>query len=288
MDPQTFLDISTKVLKLKMFPYFHIAHYSLMCIMVREDNHPPSPGSQRSPEFSRKHPLASWMASMLMCFGGGIIGNLLFGEFPLAPFKSHENVIIASATWYLINYSPFDVVYKLATMLPIRITLWVMKEIERGKKVYDGVAYVAKLYPDAYLLMAFMGTIKACGYYYIQPFERLLRGLWMPSTNVLLHPPFVIKASLGGAIIFILERTQILVAPHAVIYFGVVIFFIYFRLSAILLGISDPFVPFENLFSAIFFGGMWDALKKAVEKEKRTENGATPGEIKSKEEKKRD
>lgn len=48
--------------------------------------------------------------------------------------------------------------------------------------------------------------------------------------------------------------------PHSLIYFGIVIFFIYFKLSSMLLGIHDPFLPFENLFCAIFMGGIWDAL----------------------------
>lgn len=37
MDPQTFMDIATKVTKLKMYPYFDIAHYTLMCMAVRDD-----------------------------------------------------------------------------------------------------------------------------------------------------------------------------------------------------------------------------------------------------------
>ena len=37
MDPQTFMDIATKVTKLKMYPYFDIAHYMLMCMYVRDD-----------------------------------------------------------------------------------------------------------------------------------------------------------------------------------------------------------------------------------------------------------
>lgn len=37
MDPQTFLDIATKVTKLKMYPYFDIAHFTLMCVAARDD-----------------------------------------------------------------------------------------------------------------------------------------------------------------------------------------------------------------------------------------------------------
>ena len=84
----------------------------------------------------------------------------------------------------------------------------------------------------------------------------------------------VTKASLGACIVFILERKNLIAAPHAVIYFGVVIFFVYFKLSSLLLGIHDPFVPFENLFCAVFMGGIWDALKRATTttKEKKPED----------------
>ena len=40
----------------------------------------------------------------------------------------------------------------------------------------------------------------------------------------------------------------------------------YFQLSSILLGIHDPFVPFENLFCALFMGGIWDSLAKLMGK----------------------
>ncbi len=47
MDPQTFMDIANVVTKLKMYPYFDVANYILMCIMVREDNHPQATGTRK-------------------------------------------------------------------------------------------------------------------------------------------------------------------------------------------------------------------------------------------------
>lgn len=100
------------------------------------------------------------------------------------------------------------------------------------------------------------------------------------------------KASLVAAIIFTLEKYHFIAAPHVMIYFGVVIFFVYFKLSSLFLGIHDPFVPFENLFCAVFMGGMWDALRRAVQKEpKKGDDHGTELKnevIKSKEEKKKD
>lgn len=37
MDPEAFLDIANQVIKLKMFPYFDIAHSVLCALHVRED-----------------------------------------------------------------------------------------------------------------------------------------------------------------------------------------------------------------------------------------------------------
>lgn len=65
-----------------------------------------------------------------------------------------------------------------------------------------------------------------------------------------------------ASIVFVLEKkTAFITAPHELVYFGVVGFLVYFKLSALLLGIHDPFLPFENLFCALFMGGIWDALR---------------------------
>ena len=96
------------------------------------------------------------------------------------------------------------------------------------------------------------------------------------------------KACLVASAVFLLERLNYIQAPHAIIYFGVVIFFVYFKLSALLLGIHDPFAPFENLFCAVFMGGMWDALRRAVVREQRPADERNDAPIKSKEDKKKD
>jgi hypothetical protein len=37
MDPELFLEVSNSVTKLKMFPYFDVAHAAMACLHVRED-----------------------------------------------------------------------------------------------------------------------------------------------------------------------------------------------------------------------------------------------------------
>lgn len=84
------------------------------------------------------------------------------------------------------------------------------------------------------------------------------------------------------------QKTDYITVPHVVVYLGVVVFFVYFKLSALLLGIHDPFVPFENLFCAIFLGGMFDALRDAIQSTKEIAAKVDSKNGKTDKEKKRD
>ncbi|XP_038211590.1 trimeric intracellular cation channel type 1B.1 [Zerene cesonia] len=261
MDPEAFLDLANQVIKLKMYPYFDIAHSLLCALAVREDL---GSGAQA---FSRKHPLSCWLSTMLVIFAGGMVANGLLGEPILAPLKNTPQLIIGTITWYVVFYTPFDVGYKVAKFLPVKVTAAAMKEIYRAKKVYDGVSHAAKLYPNAYIIMIVVGTLKGNGAGFTKLVERLIRGAWTPTAMETMQPSFYTKASLVASIIFVLDKkTDLISAPHALVYFGIVIFFVYFKLSSILLGIHDPFVPFENLFCALFLGGIWDSLAKLLGK----------------------
>lgn len=57
-------------------------------------------------------------------------------------------------------YSPFDIVYKICKFLPFKIIFSAMKEVIRCKKVNDGVIHAAKIYPNGYIIMIIIGTIK--------------------------------------------------------------------------------------------------------------------------------
>lgn len=259
MDPEAFLDLANQVTKLKMFPYFDIAHSVLCALAVREDL---GPGAQA---FSRKHPMSCWLSTMLVVFAGGMLCNGLLGEPILAPLKNTPQLMVATVVWYIVFYTPFDIGYKLAKFLPVKVVFSAMKEVYRCKKVYDGVTHAAKLYPNAYVIMILIGTLKGNGAGFTKLIERLIRGVWTPTAMEFMQPSFYTKSCLVASIIFVLDKkTDLISAPHALVYFGIVIFFVYFKLSSILLGIHDPFVPFENLFCALFLGGIWDSLAKIL------------------------
>ncbi|CAG2115596.1 unnamed protein product [Medioppia subpectinata] len=259
MDPEAFLEMANQVTKLRMYPYFEVAHAVISCLYIREDL------SAGCVAFSRKHPFSCWVSCMVSIFAGNILSSFLLAEPILGAFKNTNQLLLATAVWYLMFYSPFDIIYKLCKLLPIKIVFASMKEVIRCKKVSDGVLHAAKLYPNGFLIMIIIGTIKGNGSAFLKLIERTLRGVWTPNAIEFLAPTFATKASIAASIIFIIDKkTDWISAPPALVYFGIVIFFVYFKLSSMLLGIHDPFIPFENLFCALFFGGIWDALGRVI------------------------
>lgn len=261
MTAVTLVELAGVVSKLKMYPYFDVANYILMCLMVREDG-PQTPPDSHS--LSRKHPLSCWLSSMLMCFASVIMTNVILGEPPITPFTNHRDVLTASIVWYAINYSPFDITYKLCKFLPVKVILYCLKEVQRASKVHHGVHFASKVYPDAYVIICAVGVLKGAGYYYIRIFERLVRGTWIPTSNEILNPTLATKASLIASILFILDGEGLLGISHHLLYLSIVAFFVLFRVAYLVIGIHNPFSIVENLVCTLFFGGLFDAIRRAV------------------------
>ncbi|EGI59040.1 Trimeric intracellular cation channel type B [Acromyrmex echinatior] len=100
MDPEAFLDMANQVIKLKMFPYFDIAHCVLVAAHVRDDL---GTGAQA---FSRKHPLSCWLSTMLSVFASSMLCNGLLGEPILAPLKNTPQVVVATIVWSVMSVRP--------------------------------------------------------------------------------------------------------------------------------------------------------------------------------------
>jgi trimeric intracellular cation channel len=97
---------------------------------------------------------------MLLSFSGAILGNFLLGESPIKDFVQYQHLLLATICWYLVFYSPLDVVTRLIRFLPIRILLGIAKEIQRTKKIFDGTHSTLAIYPDGYIIVIIIGGIK--------------------------------------------------------------------------------------------------------------------------------
>ncbi|KIH57928.1 hypothetical protein ANCDUO_11876 [Ancylostoma duodenale] len=224
MDHDSLISAGSALQKLRMYPYFDVAHYLLMCESVRADL-----GSSSLP-FSRRHPFSCWLSSMLMCFAGGLLACFMLGEPVITPFRRHDDILLASLVWYGVFYSPFDIVHKLISLKLVKVVVSIAKEVQRTHKISHGVAYAAKLYPESYMVQVLVGVAKGAGSGVVKIVEQmkfqLVRGTWIPSQHEMLRPSFTTKACVVAALVFTLERNSMYVtAPHDLVYLvGISIF----------------------------------------------------------------
>ena len=60
----------------------------------------------------------------------------------------------------MINYSPFDVVYKLCKFAPVRLLARAMDQLHVTHHIHHGVNYALKHYTAAYLIAVLVGIAK--------------------------------------------------------------------------------------------------------------------------------
>jgi len=64
-----------------------------------------------------------------------------------------------------------------------------------------------------------------------------------------------LKACLIASLVFLLQMRGIFFvsAPFSLVYFGVILFLVYFDLVAEIVGMHDPFSPFETVIHTVLF-----------------------------------
>jgi len=60
----------------------------------------------------------------------------------------------------VINYCPFDVVYKLCKFAPVRLLLRAIDQVHVAHHIHHGVNYALKHYTGAYLIALLVGIAK--------------------------------------------------------------------------------------------------------------------------------
>ncbi|KAM6458973.1 trimeric intracellular cation channel type A isoform 2-T2 [Liasis olivaceus] len=192
---------------------------------------------------------------MLYCFGSYILADLLLGEAPIDYFSNNSSILLATAVWYLIFYCPLNLFYKCVSFLPVKLIFVAMKEVVRIRKIAAGVHHAHHHYHHGWFIMVIIGFVKGSGVALMSNFEQLLRGVWKPETNELLHMTFPSKASLYGAVLFTLQQTQWLPISKATLIFFFTLFMIICKVFLTAThSHGSPFVPLENVVCPILFG----------------------------------
>ncbi|KAF6097759.1 transmembrane protein 38A [Phyllostomus discolor] len=206
-------------------------------------------------ELSRRHPTASWLCAMLHCFGSYILADLLLGEPLIDYFSNNSSVLLASAVWYLIFFCPMDLFYKCVCFLPVKLIFVAMKEVVRVRKIAVGIHHAHHHYHHGWFVMIATGWVKGSGVALMSNFEQLLRGVWKPETNEILHMSFPTKASLYGAILFTLQQTRWLPVSKASLIFIFTMFMVSCKVFLTAThSHSSPFDVLEGYICPVLFG----------------------------------
>ncbi|XP_022105494.1 trimeric intracellular cation channel type 1B.1-like [Acanthaster planci] len=249
-----------------MFPVFEVAHYILMIQAVRQDLR------EDTKHLAQTNPLVCWFCSMLSSFAGGILTNFLLGQPILAAFNNHINIGLATIVWYLIFYCPGDFFFKLVSSFPVQLLLIPFKEIIRMNKIAGGITQAAAVYPNGFLVMLIIGTVKGTGSMQMRNIERLLRATSGPSSNQFTNPSFTMKGSIIISLLIVLQRYVILPVPISLL----LLFSMLAMTTAkvfILYGSRDPFEPLEGVLRPVVFGKQpQDTTSKKVKDNKDKKN----------------
>lgn len=198
-----------------------------------------------------------------MCFAGSFLGNFLLGEPLIAPLQNTQAIVYFTVIWYLINYCPFDMFSKFCDLLPVKMLLNLLREIRRVNGVDQGMNFALKVMPDSHVIPLAFGILKGTASNHMKVFQRLICGVWQPSSIEILNPSIVTKSCLIGSTLLLLSKTgnlDFLSEPLLLLF--VVIFFLvarslnYFDINL--------FVPVENLLGCLLTGGVIDSFRRAV------------------------
>nr|XP_002761913.2 trimeric intracellular cation channel type A isoform X2 [Callithrix jacchus] len=233
--------------RVPLFPVFDLSYFIVSILYLKYE-----PGAV---ELSRRHPMASWLCAMLHCFGSYILADLLLGEPLIDYFSNNSSILLASAVWYLIFFCPLDLFYKCVCFLPVKLIFVAMKEVVRVRKIAVGIHHAHHHYHHGWFVMIATGWVKGSGVALMSNFEQLLRGVWKPETNEILHMSFPTKASLYGAILFTLQQTRWLPVSKATLIFIFTMFMVSCKVFLTAThSHSSPFDALEGYICPVLFG----------------------------------
>ncbi|KFO24692.1 Trimeric intracellular cation channel type A [Fukomys damarensis] len=159
---------------------------------------------------------------------------------------------------YLTFFCPLDLFYKCVSFLPVKLVFVAMKEVVRVRKIAVGIHHAHHHYHHGWFIMIATGWVKGSGVALMANFEQLLRGVWKPETNEILHMSFPSKASLYGAVLFTLQQTRWLPVSKATLIFLFTMFMVSCKVFLTAThSHGSPFDVLEAYVCPVLFGTAW-------------------------------
>lgn len=135
------------VLTTPVFPYLWLPHVIVMTFFLRSSLGP------SAVVWAQRHPLSCFTLGLIYCFSGGLAGLFLGNKSLLTILTWSPNLYSFSLAWYLMFFSPYDVVHRLVSSLtPFLPLLVATQDWLRIAVVASGVRTTLEEHPTAFCL----------------------------------------------------------------------------------------------------------------------------------------
>ena len=166
-------------------------------------------------------------------------------------------LLIFTILWYLMFFSPMDLVYNNSKLKPVKIGLYVLKGLYYPKKIVAGIKHAKHVFHGNVLAYVVIATIKANGSGFIKPLARITRGSTENITAVLesMKPSVTTKYCFICAFLYALM-------PSDIIYIFITGLLITMKAGPLFSLPVDVFQPVEDKICPVLFDKKKTEAKK--------------------------
>ena len=214
--------------------------------------------------FAVKYPIASCATHFIVSLFGTILSNFLLGIPVMQVCTDPQNLFLSFVAWYLVFFSPYDIILSLLNLLPLRIVLEILHEIKRAINVHLGILQAAKVYPEAWTVMAIIATIRGSGTSWGITFSRLITNSPLATEHELINFVAATRISLIAGVILGLSQVGILKLDPLAVLPVVATVLIAVRLGTLVYQWGDPFTLTQGL--------LWRPFVMFIQEEVEMEN----------------
>ncbi|GMH45604.1 hypothetical protein BSKO_13561 [Bryopsis sp. KO-2023] len=155
-----------------------------------------------APDLKDKYLLHYW-ATFLAGFGGGCLSSLMLMRPDIAPLPllgDNLEGVIWTITWWIVNYSPFNVVERIVKFRPVLTVASMGSSFCRAGLMAARVDLAVKLFPNMLIPPVLLGTV---GGFAGKVFLDIVRGAMglQPglSSHEMINPGFIWRSALLGS-----------------------------------------------------------------------------------------
>ena len=158
----------SSVLTTPVFPYLWLPHVIIMTFFLRS-----SLGPSAVP-WAQRHPFSCFTLGLVYCFSGGLVGLFLSNKSLLTILTWSPNLYSFSIAWYLMFFSPYDVVYRLISSLtPVLPLMVAAQDWLRIAVVASGIRSTLEEHPTTFVYPVVFAVVTSNGFLIFKYFEQV-------------------------------------------------------------------------------------------------------------------